>query len=109
MAAGHNLCWFAGRVLEHGLTVDPPRRDAMLKRCRIERGATTRPTGAVPIETGRPAPSTPPRGREGGALGAIPANCPVGKPVCYRQDCRHWSNGCAHPRGLRDRGRKRRR
>ena len=26
------------------------------------------------------------------------ARCPVvGKPVCYRADCRHWSNGCAHP------------
>ena len=121
MAAGHNRCWFAGRVLEYGLTVDPPERDAldvMLKRCRIERNATARPTGAVPMRpdaqlllfdpdapparSGASTASTPPRGREGGALGAIPgaipAECPVvGKPVCYRQDCRHWSNGCAHP------------
>ena len=109
-----------GRVLavklEYGLTVDPPERDAldaMLKGCRIERGATARPTGAVPMRPdaqlllfdpdappARPGASTPPRarGREGAAPGAIPAKCPVvGKPVCYRQDCRHWSNGCAHP------------
>ena len=32
------------------------------------------------------------------AAPGIPARCPVvGKPVCYRGDCRHWSGGgCGH-------------
>ena len=32
-------------------------------------------------------------------LGAVPATGPVvGKPVCYRGDCRHYqSAACAHP------------
>ena len=33
--------------------------------------------------------------------GAIPARCPVTNRAdwCMRSDCRHWSDGCSHPRG----------
>ena len=90
----------------------------------LRRGAQKPANRAEPADFGRPpqkniahngavtAPReqsgpTPPEsaGRAGTALGAepaaIPARCPVvRRPVCYRQDCRHWSNGCAHPEAV---------
>ena len=43
--------------------------------------------------------------------GAIPARCPVlGKPVCYRCDCRHYQGGgCAHPEATAAKPQRRRR
>ena len=53
-------------------------------------------------------------GRAEPALGAlpaaIPARCPVvGRPVCYRQDCRHYQGGGVHPEAVRRPRRRRRR
>ena len=47
----------------------------------------------------------------GPAPAAIPARCPVvGRPVCYRDGCRHYQGGgCVHPEAVRPRRRRRRR
>ena len=56
-----------------------------------------------------PGGTKPPPRRSGAADGAL-APCPVvGAPVCYRGDCRHWSDGCRHPdAGKRTRRRRKR-
>ena len=52
-------------------------------------------------------------GPAGATLGVepatIPARCPVvGKPVCYRDGCRHFQGGgCVHPEVVRPRRRRR--
>ena len=60
----------------------------------------TGPESASQGGSGTPFPPAAANGRAGGALyAAIPATCPVvGKPVCYRGDCRWYQGGgCAHP------------
>ena len=71
------------------------------------RSAESAPQDASGI---RPPPEA--NGRAGGALGAvIPAICPVvGKPVCYRGDCRWYQGaGCAHPEATAAKPQRRRR
>ena len=57
----------------------------------------------APAAPGGTSPPPRRRGAADGALSAdsaaVPARCPVlGRAVCYRQDCRHWSaDRCAHP------------
>ena len=44
-----------------------------------------------------PGGTKPPPRRCGAADGALEPCTVVGAPVCYRGDCRHWSDGCRHP------------
>ena len=67
-----------------------------------ENGPESAPQGQSGIHPNNPPPAeaTGRAERAGAAiLGAVPATCPVvGKPVCYRGDCRHYQSGaCAHP------------
>ena len=104
MAAGHNRCWFAGRVLEYGLTVDPPERDAldaMLKRCHIERSATARPTGAVPMRPDAQLllfdPDAPPA-RSGTSTASTPAAPWARFQAQFRRSARWWASRSATAR-----------
>lgn len=67
-------------------------REDGLESARQRRGGTSIPPPANGHAEGGLSTETP----------AIPARCPVlGKPVCYRADCRHYqSGGCVHPQAV---------
>ena len=73
----------------------------------------SRENGPENAPQGKPQGKAPPgaAGRAERTLGAaIPAICPVvGKPVCYRGDCRWYQGaGCAHPEATAKPRRRRR-
>ena len=67
--------------------------------------ADSAPVTRPPVPGGTNTPPAPPARHTARGRAEIPAICPVvGRPVCYRADCRHYlAGGCAHPEAGRRR------